>query len=71
LERLLKAGVNRKKLDNDSGSDLVRGLSDAAKDLLFEATTRGCGTELLRHAHCMGSKQKPRDIAPGLSLPSP
>jgi hypothetical protein len=24
---------------------------DAAKDLLFVANTRGCGTELLRHAH--------------------
>jgi hypothetical protein len=28
-----------------------RGLSNAAKDLLFAATTRGCGSELLRHAH--------------------
>ena len=27
-----------------------RGLSDAAKVLLFAANTRGCGTELLRHA---------------------
>jgi hypothetical protein len=28
-----------------------RGLLDVAKDLLFVANTRGCGTELLRHAH--------------------
>jgi hypothetical protein len=28
-----------------------RGLLDAAKDLLFAANARGCGTELLRHAH--------------------
>ena len=42
-----------------------RGLLDVAKDLLFVANTRGCGTELLRHAHLRLQKTKPRHIAAG------
>jgi hypothetical protein len=40
-----------------------RGLSNAAKDLLFVATRRSGGTELLRHAHLHRQQTK----APGLS----
>ena len=39
-----------------------RGLLDAAKDLLFVANARSCGTELLRHAHLHRQQTKTPDV---------
>jgi hypothetical protein len=44
-----------------------RGLLDAAKDLLFVANARSCGTELLRHAHLHRQQTKTPDVTPGLA----
>jgi hypothetical protein len=42
-----------------------RGLWNAAKDLLFAANARSCGTKLLRHAHLHRQQTKPPGHCPG------
>jgi len=53
------------RLDAGFGPYLIRaagrGLSDAAKVLLFVVSARGCGTELLGHAHLHRQKTKTPD----------